>query len=34
LELIGILMATFLAINYSLAQAVNRLNAQMQRKAH
>lgn len=34
LELIGILMATVLAINYSLAQAVNLLNARMQLKAH
>ncbi len=34
LELIGILMATFLAINYSVAQAVNWLNARMQLKAH
>lgn len=34
LELIGILMGAFLAINYSLAQLVNWLNARLQLKAH
>lgn len=34
LELIGILMGVFLAINYSIAQLVNWLNARLQLKAH
>lgn len=34
LELIGILMAVFLGINYSIAQLVNWLNARLQLKAH
>lgn len=34
LELIGILMGVFLAINYSIAQFVNWLNARLQLKAH
>lgn len=34
LELIAILMAVFLGINYSIAQSVNWLNARLQLKAH
>ena len=34
LELIGILMATFLLINFSLAQLVNVLNARLRLKGH
>ena len=34
LELIGILMATFLLINFSLAQLVNVMNARMRLKGH
>ena len=34
LELIGILMATFLLINFSLAQLINGLNARLRLKGH
>lgn len=34
LELIGILMATFLLVNFSLAQLINALNARLRLKGH